>query len=625
MGRPPRRQWNDSARNWFPLLWIRLVVSAVFKYFRVSVSLFIASSIVRRQPSGNVQTSFMVTPANPSQSTRGRVSRRLLVTYPRAIPIALFALVLCVTALSIFAIERGEERRIQAQLGEQASAIASALERRVNANSSYLRAGAALFATLDEVPRERFDRFVGELRLDSDYRGAEGMGWAPAVAPGDVAAWEARFADALPGNVRVQPMPGQGEAYALPVTYLQPDTERNRRALGYNMYSEPTRRAAMDLAIAQARPVASGRIVLLQEGEGSEPGFIIYMPVFTARDGSAQLRGFIYSPFNAADFVASALELEAVGNVVIRLYDRNVGPDHLLASTGELVDDAALVTERVQVANREWALQVGSPEPWVLSTLSLLTMLFGLMVATLLMMVVRLLTQQAIEDDAALSWLEEQNSIRNSLTRELNHRVKNTLANVLSIIALTRRRAASLDEFAQGLDGRIRALSATHDLLTNSEWGTTPLRDVIEAELAPYSRDSDARLELQGPHIELAPNDALSLGLAVHELATNAAKYGALSRAGGGVDVHWRKLSDTLARVEWRERGGPEVKPQTKRGFGTDLIQKIVAHELGNPVDLRFEPGGVECMLTIPLREPKAFAMRAAKRAEQVGAMLGES
>lgn len=137
-----------------------------------------------------------------------------------------------------------------------------------------------------------------------------------------------------------------------------------------------------------------------------------------------------------------------------------------------------------------------------------------------------MLTWQALEDETSLRWFEEQASIRNSLTRELNHRVKNTLASVLSIIALTRRRATNLGEFAHGLDGRIRALSATHDLLTRSDWGTTPVRAVVEAELLPYADASDHEVDIAGPDVELAPNDALSLGLAMHELATNAAKYG---------------------------------------------------------------------------------------------------
>jgi two-component sensor histidine kinase len=251
----------------------------------------------------------------------------------------------------------------------------------------------------------------------------------------------------------------------------------------------------------------------------------------------------------------------------------------------------------------------------VLSPLSMMTLIFGLALASLLMLLARLLTQQAFEDQARLAFFEEQHSIRNSLTRELNHRVKNTLANVLSILSLTRRRASGLDEFADSLEGRIRALSATHDLLTVTDWGTTPIRAVIEAELQHFREVLDDAILLAGPELELAPNDALSFGLAIHELATNAAKYGALSVPGGKVTIHWSRGDDPAAEtewaeVEWQEVGGPPVAGQRRRGFGTELIEKVVAHELRQPVMLDFAPTGVRCVLRVPVRRPADFRIR---------------
>ena len=528
-------------------------------------------------------------------------------------PVAIFLLIAAITVLSVFAIERGEDARAAVQLHSRATAIASALERRANASSAYLRAGAALVATLEDVPVARFRRFVSELRLDSDYRGAEGIGWAPVVYPDEVAAYEAELAAIAPGRVRLYPAIAGGQPYAVPVTYLEPDTERNRRALGFDMFSEPVRRAAMLSAERTARPTASGRVVLRQDGAEGYSGFLIYMPVFEPIPGGRRLKGFVYSPFTARDFLASALELQDAGSFGVRLYDGEVSNANLMASIESAAADGESVRENVQVADTPWVLQVTSSYGGGLSGLSMATMIFGMLVAALLMLLVRMLTQQALEDEASLRWFEEQASIRNSLTRELNHRVKNTLANVLSIMALTRRRSKSLEEFADGLDGRIRALSATHDLLTKSDWGTTPVRAVIEAELLPYAQDTEHQIDLQGPEIALAPNDALSLGLATHELATNAAKYGALSRSGGKVAVHWKLVAPGLVRIEWQESGGPPVKAQRGRGFGTDLIERIVAHELKNPVELDFAPEGVRCVLTVPVRRPTEFAMRASK------------
>ena len=542
--------------------------------------------------------------------------KRWLVRFPRALPAAVFLLIAVITVIGMLAIEQGDAARSAAQLRTRASAIASALERRANASSAYLRAGAALLATLDEVPADRFRRFASELRLDTDFRGTEGIGWAPVVYPGQTAAFDAMVAGRGREPPRIHPQPAGNAPYAVPVAYLEPDSERNRRALGFDMYSEPTRRAAMQAAERSGRPVASGRVILAQEGSSSSPGFLIYMPVFEASPAGRRLRGFIYSPFNARDFLDSALALEDAGDYGVKLYDGSVAPQNLLAEEdGTASADEQTMRERVSIANSPWLLEVEAPARVGLSGLALLTLLFGLLVAGLLALMVRLLTQQAVEDEATLAWFEEQASIRNSLTRELNHRVKNTLANVLSIIALTRRRAKTLDEFADGLDGRIRALSATHDLLTMSDWGTTPIRAVVEAELVPYAQKGDHETELQGPEVALAPNDALSLGLAMHELATNAAKYGALSQGGGKVTVDWRLVAENLVRIEWRESGGPPVPPKRGRGFGTDLIERIVAHELKNPVELDFAPDGVRCMLTIPVRRPSEFSMRAGRAA----------
>jgi len=540
-------------------------------------------------------------------------TRRWLVRFPRAVPVAIFLLIAAVTVLSVFAIERGENARAAVQLHSRASAIASALERRANASSAYLRAGAALLATLEDVPADRFRRFVSELRLDADYRGAEGIGWAMVVYPDEVEVFDAMLAAEAPVPARLNPRPDGRQPYAIPVTYFHPDTERNRRALGFDLYSEQVRRVAMLEAERTARPTASGKVVLAQETDPNMAGFMVFMPVFEPVAGGRRLKGFVYSPFTAREFLASALELEDAGSYGVRLYDGIASEANLMARIDRAGAQGETVSERVAIAETPWELQVTSSNGASLSGLSMATMIFGMLVASLLMLLVRMLTQQALEDDASLKWFEEQASIRNSLTRELNHRVKNTLANVLSIIALTRRRSTKLEEFADGLDGRIRALSATHDLLTRSDWGTTPVRAVIEADLLPYTQDSDHEVELQGPQIELAPNDALSLGLATHELATNAAKYGALSVPGGKVAVHWKLVSPTLVRIEWQERGGPPVSQERGRGFGTDLIERIVAHELKNPVELDFLPEGVRCVLTVPVRRPTEFSIRAGR------------
>ncbi len=539
------------------------------------------------------------------------------MNYPRAVPVLIFLLVSTITGLSVFAIERVEYQRERVRLQSISQSIGSALERRSSTSVAYLRAGAALFSMAEKIEEPLFHRFVNELQIDTDYRGSFGMGWAEAVNPEDLENYERRMAISVPGRRAVFPPYDGSRKWIVPVTSLRPLTEPNRNALGFDMYSNAVRRTAMDESERTGRPVASGKVSLVQKGrDGSTTGFLIYMSVFDSRkrdDGGAarSLKGFFYSPYNGQEFLESVVEPETVGQSGIRLYDGKIAPENLLAQIPPAVSTGAVIAAPLMIANRPMVLEVESALDGSLSQLSMATLIFGLMVASLLMILARLLSQQAIEDRASLDWLREQHSIRNSLTRELNHRVKNTLANVLSIIALTRRRARDLDEFTQGIEGRIRALSATHDLLTQSEWGATPIAAVVDAELAPYRGSGDV-LSVEGPPVNLAPNDALSLGLTIHELATNAAKYGALGANGGRVSISWT-LEDDTARVVWQESGGPPVPATRKRGFGTDLIEKIVAHELNRPVELDFAPEGVRCVITVPVRSLSDFAIRAGR------------
>jgi len=530
----------------------------------------------------------------PPETSR---ARRWLVSYPRAIPVAIFLAIAAITALSVFAIESNARARENAQMREYAQGIASALDRRGTSFSSFLRAGAALFSSLEEVDPRTFRQFVSELRIDLDYRGAEGIGWIAVENIGGAAGDAGRRAT---------------------VRYIWPETERNRRAIGFDMYSDDVRAAALDEARRTVRPTASGRIVLAQEGLGTEPGFLIVMPVFagdpTMRDSERSLAGFVYTPFDAEEFLSSAIEQAAPADLGVRLYDGDARTDNLLVAHSLGGDRVQRIEQQVTIANRELLLVIEKAEAQALAPLSMVTLLFGLALASLLMLLARLLTQQAFEDQARLAFFEEQHSIRNSLSRELNHRVKNTLANVLSILSLTRRRSNSLDEFADSLEGRIRALSATHDLLTGTDWSTTPIEAVVDAELQHFRAGSDKAVTVDGPPAQLAPNDALSFGLAIHELGTNAAKYGALSVPGGRVSIRWKLIEERLAEVEWRESGGPPVPPERKRGFGTELIEKIVAHELRHPVTLDFEPEGVRCVMRVPIRRRGDFQIRESSR-----------
>ncbi|MBL8555896.1 MAG: PAS domain-containing protein [Phenylobacterium sp.] len=183
------------------------------------------------------------------------------------------------------------------------------------------------------------------------------------------------------------------------------------------------------------------------------------------------------------------------------------------------------------------------------------------------------------------------------LVDELNHRVKNTLATVQAISDQTLRASETPEAFRQAFESRLMALSSTHDLLTQTSWRSAALDDVLRAEFRPYPAD---RYALDGEDVDLAPAEALALGLVLHELATNAAKYGALSVAAGRVTVSWRVVRGELA-LTWRETGGPPVWPPVRSGFGTRLIERSLKGPLGGAAEQTFAPEGVVCRIRLRL------------------------
>ncbi len=189
------------------------------------------------------------------------------------------------------------------------------------------------------------------------------------------------------------------------------------------------------------------------------------------------------------------------------------------------------------------------------------------------------------------------------LVDELNHRVKNTLAAVQSIAAQSLK-SASDAELRKTFEQRLVALSQTHDLLSRDHWMSASLRELLLQELTPYRTEADARFAVEGPDLLLEPKAALALAMAFHELATNAAKYGALSKPEGRVRVGWdvvKASAPSALRLQWTETGGPPVKERERKGFGSTVIERGLMLELEAEVQLDFNLSGLVCTIEIPL------------------------
>lgn len=187
-----------------------------------------------------------------------------------------------------------------------------------------------------------------------------------------------------------------------------------------------------------------------------------------------------------------------------------------------------------------------------------------------------------------------------ALNAELDHRVKNVLATVSAIVGQTPKPSGTLADYTAGLDERIRSLARTHELLSGSRWHGVSLADIVRRELAPYATDN---AEIGGPGVTLKAEAAQAISMVLHELATNAAKYGAFSNRGGRLLLRWRWLrngSHSPLAIEWQELGGPPVVKPSQCGYGTMTIRELIPFELGGTVDLAFASSGLQCQMEIP-------------------------
>jgi PAS domain S-box-containing protein len=191
------------------------------------------------------------------------------------------------------------------------------------------------------------------------------------------------------------------------------------------------------------------------------------------------------------------------------------------------------------------------------------------------------------------------------LAREVDHRAKNALAVVHAIVSLTR--ADNIAQFVAAVEGRVQALARAHSLLSDSRWQGANISDIVEEELAPYRAPHFDRVKISGTSLSLDPSSAQALALALHELATNAAKYGALSKPSGRLQVLWSLASGRL-ELRWIERGGPAPERTDTSGFGIRVIKASVEGQLDGKVDFDWRPDGLRCSVSVPLQtKPDVF------------------
>ncbi len=189
---------------------------------------------------------------------------------------------------------------------------------------------------------------------------------------------------------------------------------------------------------------------------------------------------------------------------------------------------------------------------------------------------------------------------RDLLIRELHHRVNNTLATVQAIAGQTFRNSGVDADARKTFEARLLNLSNAHTALTHENWDSVELRDLVQSTLRPHSAPNGERFSVSGPNMRVQPKSAVALSMAIHELCTNASKYGALSTEDGRVAIDW-DVAASRFRMRWMEHGGPPVTPPTRQGFGSIMIERVLADQLEGGVTMRYELSGLVCSIDAPL------------------------
>ncbi|MDX2289187.1 MAG: CHASE domain-containing protein [Hyphomicrobiaceae bacterium] len=512
-----------------------------------------------------------------------------------------------------------ETERHQRAIVRQTQFIGETLSDVMQRYEQVLRAAAG-FVRASGQPNERSWRaFTASLNLETEFPGVQGLGYVDVRQPSNASG---------------------GLDLVTSIRFLEPKDWRNRRAIGYDMYSEPVRRRAMQQARDTGEPVLSGVVRLLQEtNENPQPGGLGYVPIYQGSDVPTtiaarrdRLSGYVYGAFRWGDFISRSLAKYAPGTLqdthlqvttttedgeLRTLFDSlgGAGPPERSSFTHAAAIDIDGFTWNLAVSSLpafEARLDWSRPNTILLGALA-----FTAMLATILVTLDRsraraLLAKEALEREIQQRRIAQDHA--QLANGELIHRVKNTLAIVSAIASQTARHSPSLPEFTRAFRERLAALGTVHDLL-RPDPAYTPdlemfLRDILKAfgGLAAGDAGGEPRLVLDGPRVSLPRNEAVLLSLLINELATNATKYGAWSGRDGQVKVGWTLEESELGEevvLVWSERGGPAPAPELKTGFGTQVIQAIERGLRGKVERILGEHG-----LSLTFRFPRPHTIR---------------
>ncbi|MET0600129.1 MAG: CHASE domain-containing protein [Mesorhizobium sp.] len=527
-------------------------------------------------------------------------------------PFAVFlSVALASLVMAAFAYRASEEAgRIKFEaLAEDAL---SRIEARIDLHLALLRAAHAYMKVEHgRVSSAAFSDFVNTLQIDRAFTGLRGIGFLRLARPENAAATDAFLAEQYGSRRGI--WPASGEPVRLPVVLFAP--LQDNRGMGFDMYSDPHRRAALDAALGDDRLHATGMVELGQVvGAQAYAGFLVFLrlrdPASAGVEGAVD--GLLYAAFRANELFGAALGQTPLLPVNVEIYEGTAASDATLLFRSQAKPNASLaqshlVKRELNVADQTWTVLFRPTEGFLLPSSPIIPVALGL-VGLMLAAAIALLSRW---QDRAYSAVEKLQSTtekslveRELMLQEMKHRIKNSIARVLAIARQTAAHSSSMDEFSASFSARLQAMAASQDMLTRSRWQKADLHALLRTELEQVFGKNLEPETLVGPGVELDETATQALGLTFHELATNALKYGDAGRGRGGLRVEWavgKGSEGDVLTLAWHEASVEPLADPDETSFGTKLIDMSIKSELGGRIARRFHQRGLTVTIEVPM------------------------
>lgn len=510
------------------------------------------------------------------------------------------------------AVYSNAERRLEAEFVRVADLAIDRVVSRLQQHVVVLRAARGLLsATRGGIVRDEFLRFLSSVDIVTELSGVQGIGFARMIASTDSALAEQEVR--MHYGLDIQVHPDSSQPWRTPIVLLEPQNPRNLAALGFDMYSEPIRRAAMDLALSTGEARVTAPVELVQEiTSDKQTGFLIYLPFeSTAQPAgvrSGPVAGFVYAPFRGGDLISAALSVGPPLPVALRVTDVEATATPLFDNSADAGAQPFHHSRNLEILGRHWSFDVWSDKEGVGQVGHINSVLLGLtsfLFAAAAAYAVAARQKEALQARAVAAAAAREADYRELLLQEMKHRIKNHIARIQSIARQSARGATDVKAFTAAFDARLQSMSAVQEILAGSAVAQADIRAVLLKELQQSLDATEVQHLIDGPPVRLDERQAHAFALVVHELVTNAMKYGGLSANGAGLTIRWEVATDTTpprVNVLWTESIAGLSEPAANgSGFGSRLIDASLKGELAGSLRRDYGPEGLTIRLSFPL------------------------